>query len=455
MRRGSQLTFGTPPALTASAPPAVRKDIVAQLAMGPNHLQVVSSCHRPNILLARRPKTLSEVVRAVSAAGARPALVYTQTRKEVDLVADELALTLGGARHALRYHAGMSSTQREEAQEAFVRSEAGGAVMVATNAFGMGIDKSDIRTVVHWGPPGSIEAYYQEFGRGGRDGGPCRAVLLASERADSDLHIHRFFLNLEHPRLKDIERVWRAILSLGREAPGTRGDLVLACSVSELQDATARSGPKVAAISKCVRLLEEWRYVERQPSRTTITLHVDSGTRQRFMRELAAAASEPELSLPPGMRKGTQQARVWCMLASKVLGGVNEDAEERQVQRAFETEAVDRWVAEAELEPRQFVNAIAALQKKGLVEMQRPASLQVRVPASARSLVLPTEGDERLDMLAQGRKAAEARLRGIEEYMTLPIEDENAGRVRDESDHLWQQIMQYFGEGHGVPDTVG
>jgi ATP-dependent DNA helicase RecQ len=108
----------------------------------------------------------------------RPAIVYCGTRREVEEVSESLR---GEGLLAVGYHAGMPADERASAQHRFMEGDA--EIVVATNAFGMGVDKADVRAVVHWAIPKSVEAYYQEVGRGGRDGHPARAILLAS-RAD-------------------------------------------------------------------------------------------------------------------------------------------------------------------------------------------------------------------------------------------------------------------------------
>ena len=108
----------------------------------------------------------------------RPSIVYCGTRRDVEEVTERLR---ADGRQAVGYHAGMAADERASAQHRFMEGDAD--VVVATNAFGMGVDKADVRSVIHWAIPKSVEAYYQEVGRGGRDGAPARAILLAM-RAD-------------------------------------------------------------------------------------------------------------------------------------------------------------------------------------------------------------------------------------------------------------------------------
>ena len=496
-------------ALTASAPPIVRDDIASQLEMGPSHLRLVASVRRTNIALSMGPKSLPELTKSVVASSARPALVYAQTRREVDDVADALAMELGVAR-VLRYHAGMSASDREDAQAAFLgvpaesaaeeRAFGGGGdgadgdvVMVATNAFGMGIDKPDIRTVVHFGPPGSLESYYQEVGRGGRDGLPCRARMLRSPNLNTDLAIHRFFLDAEAPTAADVQSVWRAVQALAAKSPtrraaqaaeiGERGqqappasssdkdldqdldgqDLELASSVTELQDLTAqfgvgrRKGKKVGATSKCLRLLSQWGLLHRLPSTTRATLYAEEEHRRILARAMAEGA---ELPLPKGVRANTFQAKAWQAVAQRLLRPADVAAEAeasstaeasggpaaiaaRSVLRSVEmdTESFDAWGVQVGLEPPQYASALRALQTKGLLAMERSPALQVRIPSAAREQSLPAEGDERLLDLEDARKLSLARLNAVKEYLATTVAD-----GEDENEALWLQITRYFGE---------
>ncbi len=178
-------------ASTATATPAVARDIEARLRLR-DPVRVTTGFDRPNLafVVARCGSARAKhrrIAATLAEPGATPAIVYAGTRAGVDRLAGALAEQLGS--EVLAYHAGLGREARARAQRRFMSGEVD--VVVATNAFGMGVDKADVRTVVHESVPGSLEAYYQEAGRAGRDGAPARALLFAEAR-DKGLHV--FFI---------------------------------------------------------------------------------------------------------------------------------------------------------------------------------------------------------------------------------------------------------------------
>jgi ATP-dependent DNA helicase RecQ len=173
-------------AFTATATPRVRSDIVAQLALRDPAIHV-SSFNRPNLFYQVRPKgkqTYAELLAQVRGGGA--GIVYCLSRRRVD----ELSLQLQNDGIRVRpYHAGLDAIVRRDNQEAFIRDDA--QVIVATIAFGMGINKPDVRWVVHYDLPKTLEGYYQESGRAGRDGDPARCTLYFGA---SDIRTSEFLI---------------------------------------------------------------------------------------------------------------------------------------------------------------------------------------------------------------------------------------------------------------------
>jgi len=191
-------------ALTATATPRVQGDIATQLGLTP--LKFIHGFRRDNIAIevARLLPSVrgDAVARLLEDPARRPAIVYAPTRRETETVAEALHARFPAA----AYHAGKTTAQRDRVQAEFLAGRL--QVIVATIAFGMGIDKADIRTVVHTALPGTLEGFSQEIGRAGRDGKPSRAFLLHSW---NDRRTHEFFHDRNYPEPDVLGRVFRAL----------------------------------------------------------------------------------------------------------------------------------------------------------------------------------------------------------------------------------------------------
>ncbi len=318
--------LGKPPtiALTATATPEVQDDIVVTLGIG-SCRRFIQGFDRSNLVLEVVPVDRKADKDALLAdlALPGPALVYCATRKNVERACS--ALRESGVRAGL-YHAGLEPGDRTRVQDAFMAGQL--PVVVATNAFGMGIDKRDIRTIVHYDMPGTVEAYYQEIGRAGRDGRQSRAVLLY---APVDRRIHEFFIDNSHPPAEWVHRLWQWLVDQ-RENPVFR-------SVEAMGEALPPDAGDRAAAS-CVHILVREGRVRR----------IAPSDRSAWIRVL-----KPDAPLPQGHR-----GAVWEHIADN-----RGDSEVLQ----FQPEA---WCRRLGLDRDQLTAALRGLEDRGLVRYQAP-----------------------------------------------------------------------------------
>ncbi len=372
-------------ALTATATPEVQADIRKTLGLGGRTF--IRGFDRENLILevlqvdgkTHKDALLADLV------GAGPALVYCATRKNVERATK--ALREAGVRAGM-YHAGLSPDDRSRVQEDFMGGRV--PVVVATNAFGMGIDKRDIRAILHYDMPGTVEAYYQEIGRAGRDGRMSRAILLFQR---SDRRIHEFFIDTAHPPAEWVHRLWDWL--------GTRGENPIYASVEEMAAALPEEAGDRAA-SSCLNILRREGMVNRiAPSDRSAWLSV---------------AARPPQEDPKGLR-----GQVWALLL------------ERQVSPGESLSFFhDAWCADLGCDREQLHAALRGLEDRGFLTYrpaERVGGVEILKPGE------PLQLDDRLLKERRGREyqkldrmegytGAACRRRYVVEYFgeTAPFE---------------------------------
>ena len=242
-------------AMTATATPMVQRDICEQLGLQ-GAQRLIHGFRRDNLAVEcvdlKPSARAAKVIEILGGPTALPAIVYVPSRKECDALAGKLADQLP----CMAYHAGLDASARDRAQAAFQSGDV--QVIVATIAFGMGIDKADVRTVIHTALPATVEGYYQEIGRAGRDGKPSRAILLYGW---ADRRLHEFFLDRDYPPQAELERVWRALGGRSGSIEEIAADLDLSeqDASKHLERLMALGGASIDTDGRAARGAADWR----------------------------------------------------------------------------------------------------------------------------------------------------------------------------------------------------
>ncbi|MFH1661655.1 MAG: RecQ family ATP-dependent DNA helicase [Candidatus Falkowbacteria bacterium] len=249
-----ELNNPTVVALTATATPEVRDDIIKQLDLK-NPEKVITGFSRPNlqfgVIKANESQKPEFVIDAINSVPNGAGIIYVGTRKKVD---DLTQFLLEKDIQAVSYHAGMLPEERKWVQDNFIQGKA--RVIVATNAFGLGINKPDIRFIVHYDMPGTIEAYYQEAGRAGRDGKPSFCLMLHNSR---DRFLQEFFIKGDNPPPEIILDIYEILKDY-------ESDKVLV-TYAELGDMLLEKVPDMA-IGTALKILEREGYIGRSHEKT-------------------------------------------------------------------------------------------------------------------------------------------------------------------------------------------
>jgi ATP-dependent DNA helicase RecQ len=259
-----QLNFPQTIALTATATPDVRADIVAQLQIREPKV-FITGFSRPNLRFEveqvaneqERDQLLINFLRETPGAG----IIYSATRKGCEQLVPVLSATAG--RGVDLYHAGLEPDDRRRVQDDFMSGKT--PIIVATNAFGMGIDKADLRFVVHYNMPGTLEAYYQEAGRAGRDGQPSRCLLLYAHR---DRRIQEYFIDSAYPAPEIVAEVYDFLRRFDEDPIELTLD-----EIRERLNLQIRSD----GVAACEKLLEGCKALERLDARQNMAgVRIDS-----------------------------------------------------------------------------------------------------------------------------------------------------------------------------------
>ena len=426
-------------ALTATATPSVQNDIEKQLGLI-KPARFIQGFRRENIaieVVEAPPSDRLDLLRELLADPARrPAIIYAPNRKQTE----SLAVDLADLAKPAAYHAGLSSTLRASVQEDFLAGNLD--VMVATIAFGMGIDKPDVRTVVHVALPGSVERYYQEIGRAGRDGKPSRAILMQSY---SDRRTHDFFFEQDYPDVTILDEIFKRLSEDPMPKDALLERLHLDVEVFEKSvERLAMYGGAVATYDQISRGSKRWRnsylfQCDQKSAQLEAMIHLAQSHQCRMAMLVRHFGDLLDSQSPCGIcdfcaphecevqrfRPATPGERTHLRRIVKVLQSTGQRATGKLYAEVFPTQQVPR---------RDFEDMLGSLARAGVLQLQdasfekdgkeipyRVARLLTKPDDSALSAVLMKEElFQRKPRKKEFPKAAEA----LSDPASLRIEEE-------------------------------
>lgn len=242
-------------AVTATAPPRVQKDICDKIGI-PNAKKFICGVYRDNLIIKVNYLTsggnyrlgqVASKVKAYHENNIKTGIVYTATRKTAETLCGVLK---SRGIECIVYHAGLSDEERERVQNNWFKN---GGTVIATIAFGMGINKADVRFVIHCNMPGSVEAWTQEIGRAGRDGKSSACVTYVSR--GEDVNTQMYFINLSNPSSETVKEFWTLINSYARSKDPHSQDVVLEMTQAKIAEAL---GVEDSSVSGCIGVLKRY-----------------------------------------------------------------------------------------------------------------------------------------------------------------------------------------------------
>ena len=372
---------GRPPllALTATATMEVRNDIAKQLAMVNPEL-VITGFARPNLQFGVIPANdnakIEVIMQTLESLPEQSGIIYVGTRNKSDEI---LAVLNDYHIKAVGYHAGMDAASRDWVQNSFMTGEA--QVVVATNAFGLGINKKDIRFVIHHDLPGTIEAYYQEAGRAGRDGLSSYCLLLYSPR---DRYLREFFIKGDNPPPNVIIEIYDYLLN--HKANRNEGSILV--TYSEIAKSLSESLPEMA-IGTALKILEREGYISRPNERSSSAF---IKTNVALDSHLAALGKRAKTQIEAWSKVfssfGTQMATGWQANLEEVASGLD-------------------------IKKEALLRAIKKLQELSLIEYQPPfRGTEIRVLKT----IAPEDLEIDFSALKEKLRRAHEKLDEMESY---------------------------------------